>query len=730
MADMNVQIRISAMDRASRTISAVQRSLRGLERSGFSSGRAVSARAAAASPALGGVAGRSIAPLGIPPALMGAGAATYGLKSLITAAADFESQLTSIQKKAGTTAEQTRQLGEEAKSLATSGEIAVPLEEVVSAMERGAAAGLPLGELKEFAKLSAMASDAFEMSAEEVGNAAAGFKTSLKIPMDGMEEYFGLINKLADSGIASERDLINFLDRSGASLTAFGLSAEQAAAYGATLSNIKMAPDVAARMMNSLTTSLLAPGSDKAQAGLEAIVGNIDDFQSMLRQDANGALEFFLDQVARMDKFDAADNLTAFMGKGFSDEVLRTAKAMDEVRRNIEIARDRAGWERGLSATYKLKLDDFWSQWEIVKNTTKELIIDVGTKGLPLARQGLEGLKSVADGVGEGLKVFEQDFDMPGLDAAKESIGELISRIEDLMGMTPGNSSMAQGFSDIANMANQVVSAVDAVTTALIEAHAFASDPAGFIADPERAVQAQKYRNMPFVRQPENYIGPRPPEARSEVTVDRLGGLLDVRKDSFADAILGPLDTFGAWADQRHLEANGGPPALPAQPTGSLNPASAPIPVTISNPEAITPAPGTAESDFTPDALSYKDRLVAAEAAWVGQTAAPSIDTSGIAEAQAMLDGLNGAQATATAILDAAQFMGPAGQALSAAGQLASTWMGTADLNIGPFMAKVARARAAAQSLNNLSVGGGTSGYGAARRGQFAPITHGTGTSG
>lgn len=40
--------------------------------------------------------------------------------------------------------------------------------------------------------------------------------------MGDMEKYFDLINSLADSGIADERDIVNFIDRAGAGLKVFG----------------------------------------------------------------------------------------------------------------------------------------------------------------------------------------------------------------------------------------------------------------------------------------------------------------------------------------------------------------------------------------------------------------------------------------------------------------------------------------------------------------------------
>lgn len=428
------------LDRIDRKSRAVDRAQRSAARSNMINRQVVTTRAAT----------MSMLGLNSAVAAIGSGVA---FKELVSTTADFESALTGIQKKAGTTADETARLGKEALALSTSGELAVSLEEVLSAMERGAAAGLPLDELREFARLSAMAADAFEMSAEDVGNAAAGFKVSMGISIGGMEEYFGLINKLADAGIADERDIVAFLDRAGANLKMFGLTAEQAAAYGATLSNIKMQPEVAARMMNSLTTKLLSPASDKAAGALEDIVGNMTDFQDLLKSDGNKAIEFFLDKVAELDKFKAAEGLTGFLGQGFADEVLRLSAARDELARNQKIALDRDSWKGSLGESYDLKLDDFWPQLQLLKNDFNKLTIDVGMTGMPAFKDALELARDTTKEIGEGLDNLRAEVDFEEVAAATTAVAELGAAVAELLDMDPDSSAILGLFDNIANLA-------------------------------------------------------------------------------------------------------------------------------------------------------------------------------------------------------------------------------------------------------------------------------------
>ncbi len=236
---------------------------------------------------------------------------------VISSAADFESAMTEIQKKAGTTADETRRLGEEIKALSTSGELAVPIEEILGAYERGAAAGIPIAELKQFARLSVQAADAFGMPAEEVGNFAAGLKTAMGLSDKAIKRVFDLTNSLADAGISDEKDIVNFVDRTGASLKTLGLNMDQTLAIGSTLLNLKMGPEVAATAMEALSTKMLTATTlaGEHRKTFEKYMGPIKSFSKAVKKDANGALLQMLDRIQKLNSEQRMEFLSSFVGR-------------------------------------------------------------------------------------------------------------------------------------------------------------------------------------------------------------------------------------------------------------------------------------------------------------------------------------------------------------------------------------------------------------------------------
>lgn len=472
--EIEARLRISAQDRTAKAFQSIEQRLKKAEgqakRANHAAGKIDAfERASAASD-------RAILLAG---GALGAGlAAAGGVRAGLDTLTAYQNGLIAIQKKAGLTEAQMAAVGKEARALATSGELAVPLEEILSAYERGAAAGLPLEDLKDFARLSAKAADAFEMSAQDVGNAAAGFKVGLGISMTEMERYFDLINTLADSGISDERDIINFLDRAGASLKNFGLNAQQAAAYGATLLNLKIAPETGARMMGAMTSKLIAPEnlSDKAYDALKEVVGSIPAFKKALKQDAQGALVGFLEKLDTFDKFKRARVAGALFGQEWSDEVMRLTDGLDELKRNLGIVKT-TDWFGSLDKSYQLKLDSLTARWQVAKNQMSELVIEVGVAGLPVLEGALKQIRTTLEEVKSAASTFGDDLDLAEIEEARAAVSGLLTEVRELLGLDTQDSQIRRFFKDVAGSVNEVARLINTITPVI-----------NYIANPEKGV--------------------------------------------------------------------------------------------------------------------------------------------------------------------------------------------------------------------------------------------------
>lgn len=321
---------------------------------------------------------------------LGPAALAAGLYKTGKAAASFEESLFGIQKKSGATADEMARMKEEIFSITR--ELPVSLDEVAAAYERGAAAGIPLDDLREFATLTNKVADAWDVTAEAVGNTFAGFNKGLGIPLGEMQAYASLINDLADSGISDEADIADFIDRAGASLKNFGMSPEEIAAYGAALLNLKMPSEVAARAMDTVTGKLLAPEnlSPKARTALQTIVGDMKEFQKLT---GNDRMLAFLSKLEGLSSQKKASLLGAMLGEGFDDEIMRLVGGVDELYRNLKMAREHN--ERpsdSIAGVSEKKLNLFNSQLQILQNNLKSMAVEMGDTVLPAGTSALQSL--------------------------------------------------------------------------------------------------------------------------------------------------------------------------------------------------------------------------------------------------------------------------------------------------------------------------------------------------
>ncbi|WFS01590.1 phage tail tape measure protein [Rhizobium tumorigenes] len=344
-------------------------------------GAAVAQRHAAVGRASEGVAMAASRYLG--PAALGAGF-VYSVKQ----AANFEESLSNIQKKAGATGEQMQKMRGELMDLGHV--MPVSMDEIAKGFERGAAAGIPLGELKEFAALSVKVADAWDVSAEESANFFSGFNASMHIKYGKeMKDYASLINDLGDSGIADEKDIADFIDRFGGSGINFGLTPQQIAAYGASMLDLKMPAEVGARAMNTLTSALLAPEnlSKKAHKGLESIVGDVGKFSKL---SGNDKLKVFIKDLAGMTGQRRTSLLGALLGTGFSDEIARLVAGSEVVAQNLALAeRETKQASNSVDRVYEQRMALFNSQIKILQNNVNQVAVRLGDIVLPNANKAL-----------------------------------------------------------------------------------------------------------------------------------------------------------------------------------------------------------------------------------------------------------------------------------------------------------------------------------------------------
>lgn len=711
MATHDVEIRIRAVDQATAKIRNIDRALKDLNRVSAGQARAQAAQ----SRVLGGVGmtgagrgGRSsggvgFMPLGMPPSLLGAGAAGLGIKGVVSAAMDFETALVGIQKKGELTEAQLARVKKEILDLSSSKELVTSPERMAAAYERMAAAGIPLEDMREMATLAAKAADAWDMAEEEVGNSFAGFSKTLKVPMAEMERFADVINSLADAGISDERDIVAFLDDAGPTLVkSFGMAREEAAALGATLVDLKLEPSRAARFAGDLVSKLMNPQQvNKTGIALfQKHVGSIGEFQEMIRKNPRKAMLHFFKQMEKLDKFEQGFFANKFLGAGWDDEFQILAAGIDTFKDHLNTV-DSGNWVGSLGRGYDLKLNTMAARWDQFKSKIAKTAINVGDMGMPAVEGILGRLNAMfEDWERRGSPFEHMQAAMSGFAAGagyasfSSMLDDMGSKLERLFNMESDPGSLTGTFGAWRESANSAASAFERLELTLLRAY-----QAKLVLN-----RIGKNLGIDFLADDESRAANEKALAEVEERIRVLTEYQDLR-----DRLAAGAETrrpSKRQAEESSMAAAGLAGLLPPPPDPSkLLPAATPstgkIPLPTGRPETGIPTPTARPGD------SKGDRPVPSWQVRIGPPP-PQVDVT--------------------------DFLTKLGEITSAKHSFEQPMVTAADISTAAFMTKLGQLESAAAatarriraSLSNISVtapGGDGGSYDTNRRSQFAPVT-------
>lgn len=330
------------------------------------------------------------------------------------ASIDFTSSLSEIEKVSGLSGDKLDALGQSMVGLSTTiiPSTAVELADIAAA---GGRLGLAAEDLQQYVVQTSKMSTAFGITTEKTGDMMATIANGFGIfdAMSGRIDFarndlFGnTVNNLADSMATSEASILEATRRMAGNAI-YGINENASAAFAAGMTSVGMAPEVAARAMNSVVSKLAnapALGVD-AQLAFKELGINVNELQQQfLRKDGTTAFMNFLKTVK--EKGSAAGPLmTSIFGEGFQDEVLRSANGLDQFELAFrKVAESAAGKGSTLERSLDVMTNTGAAQLALLKNSVTALSMEIGNLLLPIIIPIAKGLRFVIN----GLTAFAQE---------------------------------------------------------------------------------------------------------------------------------------------------------------------------------------------------------------------------------------------------------------------------------------------------------------------------------
>lgn len=209
-------------------------------------------------------------------------------------------------------------------------------------------AGRPTEDLSRFASFAAKAAVAFGMTAEVAGDSLAKLGNVFGSSQEGIEKLGDAINVLGDNTASKERDIVEFLIRTGAQAKTFGLAERETAAFGAAMLSLGTSPEVASTGFNALITKLqTASKQGKAfRGGLKALGLNAKQVTELIKKGPSDAIVAILERVQKLSPEKRVGVLVDMFGAEYADDAARLAGSLDEVVAALKLVKDE-GANRG-----------------------------------------------------------------------------------------------------------------------------------------------------------------------------------------------------------------------------------------------------------------------------------------------------------------------------------------------------------------------------------------------
>lgn len=241
--------------------------------------------------------------------------------------------------------------------------------EIAALVEAGARMGIKGQQnLLAFAETTAIASTAFELPADEIGDNMAKIAGVYKIPIANIRDLGDTLNWLDDNTQAKGADIIEVLQRMGD--VADKMSYRQAAALGSTFLSLGTMPEVAATAGRAMVRELAVAEiqGKRFQAGMKALGLDSAEIQTAMSKDATGTIFRVLEAIKAAKPDQQTALATQLFGDEFGDDAAKLANNLDEYRRQlalVQAAEAKGSMQREADA----RLRNLSARWQLLKNS-------------------------------------------------------------------------------------------------------------------------------------------------------------------------------------------------------------------------------------------------------------------------------------------------------------------------------------------------------------------------
>lgn len=322
-------------------------------------------------------------------------AAGAGLVTASQAAIRFESAFADVRKTVDGTDQELAKLAGELRQM--SHEIPKSAEDLAAIAAAGGQLGVAREDIGRFTEVVSKMSVAFDMTAEEAGNAIGKMKNVFQLTIPEVQGLGDAINQLGNNSAAREREIVDVMLRIGGTSRQFGLANEQAAALAASMVALGRPAEVAGTAINAMLSKLQTSNmqSKAFREGLQSIGLSAESMAAQVSASPQQALDNLLLTLSRLGSKERSEALFKLFGQEFQDDIGLLVNSLGTYQKNMALVADKTQYAGAMNREFAARADTTDNSLQLLKNVVTDIVRSIGDGLMPALKGGAEVLSGI-----------------------------------------------------------------------------------------------------------------------------------------------------------------------------------------------------------------------------------------------------------------------------------------------------------------------------------------------
>lgn len=316
--------------------------------------------------------------------IMGTIALGATIAAPVKAAIDFESTMADVKKVVDfDTPDGFKKMGQDIINM--SKVLPMTANDIGKIVAAGGQSGIAAKELMTFAESAIKMGVAFDITADQAGQAMAEMRSAFKMNQQQVVVLADKINYLGNNTAASAKDIMEIVQRIGPLGEVAGTASGEIAALGATLRGMGVQNEIAATGIKNLMLSLTAgKAATKSQREAFARLGySSTAVAKSMQLDSKKTMLVILKQVAKLRKHEQSAVLTQLFGKEVVGSIAPLLTNIKELEKNFDAVADKMKYAGSMEKEYQARAATTANELVIFRNQITALGITIGSVLLP-----------------------------------------------------------------------------------------------------------------------------------------------------------------------------------------------------------------------------------------------------------------------------------------------------------------------------------------------------------